>query len=316
MPSLFSKAAASLIGLGLALASSGANAADLNSSYYGNKESGYWWYKDPKEAKPKPPIEPPPQELDQAAKREKVPFTLEWLRKNFDRIKEEAIENPDDKDKVRAYLYAVRVIQDKAQNFADSAHEIAKTDPYLDASSRVPISAAALRETLSLQDDAKRELLNIVGEKGGLWFFFDTRCKYCQYQHRILEQFKAQHPNIRMRYISLDGKAFPGMKNVYRDQGQARRLNLKITPAVVFVSPPANLSIISLGMNTVDELEKKTIMAARIAGMLPEDILKQYQYHRRGNLETKDLRDGVEGLDMNDPKEWVKFLQDKIEGRY
>lgn len=295
------------------------SAKESTGEYYSKGEQGYWWYKDPpKPVKVEPLLEKPvekPVEVE-AKPKEDEPFSVKWIQKNFDRIKEDAIENPEDKDKVRAYLYAVKVVLDKAQNFADSANDIAKLDPYLDASNSVPMSGMAGKQLLKLQDTAKAEILKMLSEKAGFWFFFDTSCKFCGYQYDMLKNFQRLHPEMRIRSITLDGKKYNGMGKVYPDEGRAKRIGLKITPAIVLVAPPANFYIISQGMNTVSEIENKTIMAARVAKLIPEDLVKQYEYHTKGMIKDEDLK-GVDGkkVDMNNSKEWVKYLQDKIQGR-
>ena len=304
---------AAIITFGLLFSAAGAIAAESTGVYYGKKEEGYWWYKDPKKVKPPPVVvteEPKkPVEVDE-------PFSVKWIQKNFDRIKEEAIDNPDDKDKVRAYLYAVKIVMDKSQNFADSANDIAKMDPYLDASNYVPMSGIAGKQLLKLQQSAKKEILKVISEKAGFWFFFDTKCKFCGYQYDILQTFAGMHPDIRIRSITLDGKKFKGMGRVFPDEGRAKKIGLKLTPAIVLVAPPANFYVISHGMNTVSEIENKTIMAARIAKLIPEELVAQYEYHNKGLIKDKDFKD-MDGkdVDMTDSKSWVKFLQDKIEGR-
>jgi conjugal transfer pilus assembly protein TraF len=295
------------------LMSSGySQAAESTGAYYGKSEQGYWWYKDPK--KLPPPVVPEEPKKDEKPVDE--PFSVKWIQKNFDRIKEDAIENPDDKEKVRAYLYAVKVVMDKAQNFADSANDIAKLDPYLDASNYVPMSGIAGKQVFRLQAQAKQEILKVISEKAGFWFFFDTKCKFCGYQYDILQTFAGIHPNMRIRSITLDGKKFKGMGKVFPDEGRAKRLGLKLTPAIVLVAPPANFYVISHGMNTITEIENKTIMAARVAKLIPEELVSQYEYHTKGLIKDQDLKD-AEGkdVDMTDSKSWVKFLQDKIEGR-
>ena len=288
------------------------------AAYYGEKEDGWFWYKDPALApkpKPKPPEEPKPTPEPKEAK--PAPFSVEWLRANIDKLRDDAIENPDDKDKVTAYLYAVQVMMDKAQNFANAAHEIATTDPLLDNNNRIPLGSASKSAMLSLQEGARKEIMAYLKDRAGLWFFFDSKCSFCSQQNTLLNTFKLKNPDFIVRNITMDGVQLPGMKDAIRDQGQAKRLGLKITPTLVLAVPPNTFAIVSQGLITAAELEDKMIMSSRIAKVIPEDMMKKYQIYEKGVLKTDDFKD-LEGkpVNMDDPASWVKYLQEKLQARF
>lgn len=293
----------------------------VHAEYYDKKAQGYWWYQDPKEAKPKP-IEPP-KEAPQAAPNEKKDgpelFSLQWMRENFERVRDDAIDNPEDKDKMAAYLYMVRMVMDKAQNFSNSAQDMNKTDPLLDASSRIPLSGQQRVELDRMSSAEKRRALNKLADVAGLWFFFDTRCKFCAHQYRMLQTFSVYNPKIKLRNISIDGKYFSGMTNVYKDQGQARAFNISITPSLVMLAPPDKVMVLSLGMTTVDNIEDKMLVAARVEKILPDEYFEVQQMAKnRGGLNDKDFKDigKQKDIDPNNAKEWVDFLKGKIKEKY
>lgn len=296
-----------------------------SANYYGNKERGYWWYQDPP-----PPREPEPAEeipeVDvviegvegEAEEEEPELFSLKWLRENFDTIKDEAIENPDDKTKVAAYLYSVRMIMDKAQNFADSAHDMVMTDPLLDNTSRVPLTGEARRALGRMTAKERREALNAMTDVAGLWFFFDTRCNFCKYQYNILKTFSRYNPDMKIRYISMDGKYFKGMENVYRNQGQAESMKISITPSVVMLAPPNKVMVLSLGMSTANQLEEKILVAARTEKLLPPEMFELQRSNRRGGLSDEEIKEigRDKKIDTKNPAEWIDFLRGKLMEKY
>lgn len=295
--------------------------AQETRAYYGGKEEGWFWYKDPvapPEPKPQVPQPSPKEEkTEPAAPKGPAPFSVAWLRENMDLLRDDAIENPDDKEKVRAYLYAVRVMMDKAQNFADSAHDIANTDPLLDNNNRIPLGSASKSAMLQLQASAKTEIIKYLSERVGVWFFYDGKCSFCRSQVPLLNQFKQAHPALRVRNVSMDGSRLPGLTGeTLRDKGQAKRIGLKITPTMVLIIPPSTFSIVSQGLITSAELEDKIILAARTANMIPEELLAPYQIHRRGVLTGQDFKNGEAEIDMSDPAQWIRYLQEKLQGRY
>jgi len=85
----------------------------------------------------------------------------------------------------------------------------------------------------------------------------------------------------------------------------------------VMVAPPNTYAIVSQGLITSSDLEDKILMSARMANVIPEELLKKYQIYNKGVLTTDDLKtDSGERVDMTDPAQWVKFLQEKLQGRY
>lgn len=298
--------------------------------YYGGKSEGWFWYKDPVEKKkqePKapapekpqePPKAPPPPKEEVKVKPEDVPFSVAWLKKNYERLHEEAIENPDDPDKVRAFLYVQRIILDKAQNFATAAHLIANTDPLLDETNRVPLDTAAKFAVMRGLDVAKKTALKDLAQKGGIFFFFDSSCAHCKTQQEALG-WLAQDYGFRIKNISVDGKGLPGMTNWVKDTGQAKALNLKITPTTMFVVPPDNYYIISQGTHSAETLGEKILLAAQEKKLISPDLAKNMNLFERGVLSAQDMRDP--GLldavkDSQDSKVWVNRLRERLGTKY
>lgn len=309
-----------LLMLGVALPAGSAT----QNSFYSGKEEGFFFYKDPREKEKKPEQAPPPPPPPEQAppeppkaekKPEDVPFSVAWLRKNLEKLRDLAIDNPSN-DNIANYLYANRVMLDKADTFSDKAMEVAQTDPFLDENNRVPIASAMNNWVMGNRLKAKDELLKHLSTKAGLWFFFDSKCKWCAAQYESVKKFGKQH-NFLVRNISLDGRPLPGMDQWVPDQGQFKRIGLTLSPSVVVAVPPTTMLIVSQGMTSIQGLEERTLMAASAHKVLPADLRRDYDIYERGRLTDDDLNEKkLPDLDPNDPKAWVQYLRDALKGRY
>lgn len=287
--------------------------AEQNSKvFYGDKEEGWFFYKDPRELKPKAPVpvQPEPPKSEKQVEKKSEMFSVEWLRANMDKLRDVAIDNPTDTN-IRAYLYAQRVTLDKAQNFANAASVIANTDPLLDENNRIPFASALKASLMRVVGQAREDTLKQMAQKGGIWFFFDSKCDMCRIQYPVLESFRKQYGFVT-RNISMDGKALPGMEQFLPDHGQAAGLGLKITPTLVFVVPPNNYMIISQGANSVDGIGDKVLLAANHLKLVPEDLARKQNVFNNGILSTEEMK-GLEQTE--DPEKWVEYLQKALGGK-
>lgn len=284
-------------------------------AFYQDKERGWHWYEDPpvvKEKKPEPKQPAPPAKPEQKADVPAKPpiFGAAWLRENLSILRDDAIDNPDDENKIRAYMYAQRVLLDRAQRFATAASTLAQTDPLLDETSRVPFDTAAAAALHSGMSKDKEEAVKYLAGKGGILFFFDSTCAYCTTQFQALDWLKTNY-GFTVRNVSVDGKPIPGMRNDWRkDEGQARALGLTMTPTTIYAVPPDKFYIISQGFHAADTLSDKMIMSAMMDKLLPERLAKSLKSFDNGVLSAEDLRDPA--LNPDDSKAWVNQLRRKL----
>lgn len=297
-----------------------AGAGRAESPFYQDKERGWHWYEDPPAKKEQPPekVEPlrpaPPPSAKTPEPKGPAMFSAAWLRENMDKLRDDAIDHPDDPAKVRAFLYSQRVLMDKAQRFASSASTMAQTDPLLDETNRIPMDAAAIAAVQQGISKDREEALKYMAGVGGILFFFDSTCPHCTTQFAALEWLKKDH-GFTVKNISVDGKPIPGMSVGWvRDEGQAKALGLTIMPTTIFAVPPDRYYIISQGYHSAQTLGEKIVMAALGDKLLPERLVKSQQVYERGVLTAEDLRDPA--VNSTDTKAWVDSLRKKLGTRY
>ncbi len=282
--------------------------------FFDRKSEGWYWYIDPKD---QPPEEKAPAVVladkpthTKAETAKKEPFSVEWLRENMPKLLDAAVNNPT-KENVEAYFYAQRVAMDKSQRYAEQARQVVANDPFLDENNRVPIASYTkpffLRETQEAKDVALKHIASV----GGLWVFFDSKCKFCQPQANSVAELSKKY-GILTNFISMDGKGLPNIAQFSRDKGHAKQLKLKITPTTVLVVPPNNFYIVSQGMMAQDQLADRILLAAESNSLLPKDISTRLNAYDRGVLTNEDTQDGR----SDDPKQWVQKLKDRLQSRY
>jgi conjugal transfer pilus assembly protein TraF len=280
--------------------------------FFSRKSEGWYWYIDPRdEVKPEPlKVQPPKPAAKTSEPAKAAPFSVEWLRTNMPKLLDAAVNDPT-KENVEAYLYAQRVTMDKSQRYAEQSQRVVAADPFLDENNRVPIASYTKPFFLRQAQEGKLEALKHVATVGGLWVFFDSKCNFCQPQVNTANELAKKYGLIT-KFISMDGKGLPNVKQFVRDSGQAKRLNLKITPTTVLVVPPNNFFVVSQGIMAQDQLSDRILLAADSNALLPKELSAKMNSYERGVLTTDDTQQGR----TDDPKVWVKYLKDRLESRY
>lgn len=296
-----------------------------NSNFLKGQADGWFWYKDPKEVPVKKPIIPLPEKIEMVKgegksipsklkpKDGKSPFSVAWLREAMPRLQEEAIDNPTTEN-VSAYLYAQRVTMDKAQVYAEKTQEVVASDPFLDENNRVPIASFASAQFDRSVSKGKEDAMKHIATKAGLWVFYDSSCTFCGPQVNQVNEIAKKY-GFNTKFISVDNHALPGtLANLewVKETGQAKNLNVTITPTTILVSPPNNYYVVSQGLMAQDALSDRLILAAQTHNMLSPDVLAGVQKYQRGVLKTDDLKDGA----SDDPKLWIDKLKNRLQGRY
>lgn len=273
------------------------------------KGEGWFWYKDPKEKKPKKPAPEMMAKVDVQPKKDE-PFSTAWLRKNLPIFIDRAMDNPT-KENIEARMYAQRVALDKAQNFAEAAQRVVYADPFLDENNRVPLSTFAKPAFLLSVEKSGNAALDELAKTGGLWMFFDSKCDYCKVQAHILKRVAKKH-GFLTKFISLDGKGTPEIPDFVKDNGHVAMLNMRVTPTTVLVVPPKTYLVVSQGMMAETQLEERILIAAESQNLLSPELAAKVAQYSRGVLKTDDLNNGA----GDDPAVWVKTLKDRLKGRY
>ena len=292
--------------------------AQATNDFIEGKEEGWFWYEDPiipEEPEPVPPEAPPP--VKPPAKPPAKPpgpsvFSVQWLKAQLPKLREKAIDNPT-RENVQIYMYAQRVMMDKADRFSTMFKRVALTDPLLDENNRFPFATAFKSVTLRANEWAQKKILKNLSKKAGIFFFYSSSCKYCHFQIFPLKQFALRY-GFEIRMISLDGKPMPGMEKMpfIKDAGWAKSWKISVVPAIVLAAPPDRVGVVSQGLLSTTALVSRILLTAEEMKLLGDEDLKLAHLDERGLLTTDDMS-FPDGVDPNDPKSWMAYLKDRLE---
>ncbi|MBI6653822.1 conjugal transfer protein TraF, partial [Pseudomonas veronii] len=199
-------------------------ASEEPTRFIERKSEGWFFYKDPKELPPTPPVILVPQNPADTTRKaltkdQQEPFSVTWLRENMPKLLDAAIDNPS-KENVEAYMYAQRVAMDKSQRYAEMTTRVVAADPFLDENNRVPIATYTKPFFLRNAQAGISDALKHVAKVGGLWVFFDSKCSFCQPQVNTVQEIAKQYGFVT-KFISMDGKTLPNVPEFVPNAGQA-----------------------------------------------------------------------------------------------
>lgn len=284
--------------------------------FFQEKEEGWFWKKSPPEPVPPKPVKSAPVVVTPVAPAKqaetkspaKAPFSVAWLREHMPKLMDRAIDDPTPEN-IAAYMYAQRVAMDKSQVFAETAQRVVMADPLLDENNRASLATYGRVLTMQGQSAAKDSILKRLKDVSGLWFFYDSECAYCVDMAETMVNFKALY-GFHTKFVSMDGRPIKGVTEWVKDQGQAKKLELTITPSLVMVVPPNNYYVISQGIMALSDIADRILVAAENQNMLSQAEVRALHPHRSGILTAQDTSDGA----TTDPVELVKNIRQKILG--
>ncbi len=235
--------------------------------------------------------------------------TVDWLRKNYPLLEQRAIDNPTQTN-VEAYLYAKRIILDKAQRFEEMDMKVINSDPLLNENNRIPLASMGAQSIAKANLDAEDQAVREMAKTGGLMVFVDGNCRFCSQQLPIIDRLDKQY-GMQALIISIDGRTPKGYNGkVVRDNGMFRKLHLQLTPSIVYVphpkayrgSDPNRYLVISQGFYAQDQLVKQIAYAGFETNLLTADVSQDLSVWDKGVAATTDLNQLK--LDPNHPEQF------------
>jgi len=225
-----------------------------DAAYWLRKREGWFWYRDPPVAAPRPapPASKPPREL----------VEFEAMQKRLEDLKRVAVMNPTDTN-LTAYMRYQRMVMDKSEHFAERWQRLVWTVPELDYGlTGRPTNAMAINVFDEQQRDRQAQTLKSLAASHGLIFVFRGDCPHCHRFAPILKRFE-QEFGFTVLAISMDGRAIPEYPNARPDNGMAARLNATAVPAL-YLTAPATRQIVPVGfgvMSMTDLVERIAALA-------------------------------------------------------
>lgn len=255
------------------------------NGFFERGAEGWFWYEDPPEPPKKeeiipppppptviPPPEPPPEIIEEEEPKP-LAFSTEWLRINLPKYLDIATDEPT-LENVSNYLYLQRLAMDKAEQFAQASQMAVVGNPFLDESTRRPFATFAAQDLDRKAGVRSDEMLKKVGERAGLFFFFD-HSEGSMFQLPLIEAL-IKATGIPIVAISVDGIELPNnpLKDVRLDQGQAEMLNIQAYPAIFLVTMDGTFSSIAQTIISLEELKQRILVVANRENVITDTEFK------------------------------------------
>lgn len=220
--------------------------------YYKDKEKGWFWYL---EEKKKEEAKKAKEETRPQAKKGLQDMTTDELRAYSEEKLKAALDRPS-VENVHEYMVVQKFVLEKAENFTTTWQQVLRLYPDLDWTVEHPVSAVGGDIYKRLREEQITGVINELARYGGLFFFYESTCPYCQEQAAILKTFQDLH-GMNVMAISLDGGGLPEFPDYKKNNGIAQNLGVSRMPTIILALPPAGLAPVSTGIVTLSELRER-----------------------------------------------------------
>lgn len=251
-----------ILSVGMSPVAVPALATDVPRPFWEDREFGWFWYEDPPLSADENP-EPPPdaflflKQLDlDGVDLETLPLlSLKWL---LQAKREHALDAPT-VESVREYFLVHKASFNRAQRFTDMWQLALMQEPELDFNTEHPPSALGHQINVQMTHDQDQQILSEFRQEGGLFFFFTSKCPYCQAQSKVLKVFADEY-GIKIFPITQNGEGLPEFPNAQQDNGMGESIGVKMVPALVFALPEARYLVpIGAGFLTKEEITRRIV---------------------------------------------------------
>lgn len=310
--------------LGLLLLTALFNASNALSAdpFYGNenRKKGFYWHEPPPEEKPKEkpqtPTTPKPQPLS-PKNQETIVLDTAWLRENIERLRDTAIESPNDTN-LANFAYAQRLTLDYSTRFSTRMTEYLQKDPVLDEENRRPTAAVGLHAFEAARLKNERNVLKKINDNAHIWFFYSSTCPYCLKQVPILKELRHRY-GTNILAVSMDGGTLPGLEQfdtvVDVNATMTNRLGVSATPTMFLVSNQKEYFYpLAVGLESLDRVVDRLMLAARETNIIDDETFNETKHVKEINIfdNSKDVIEADKGRIENDPEYLSELLRAKL----
>ncbi|MBA3895930.1 MAG: conjugal transfer protein TraF [Sphingomonadaceae bacterium] len=225
-----------------------AAAADQGGDFYCRRRLGTWFYCDkPKRAPRSPQSAPTPSQS--------ANDRIKAIAAELDELKARAVLEPTTEN-VTAYIAFQRAQLDRASTFADVWQRAIWQNPALDYTLQRPVSTVAKRAWIDNRSADRSAVLQRIGQRYGVFYFYAQSCAACEIQAPILKSV-ADINGLHVQAVSMDGGPNRVFPNYFVDSGQSARMGLtsRATPSLVLFDTLTKRPIpIGTGLMAADEI--------------------------------------------------------------
>ncbi|GAY24757.1 conjugal transfer protein TraF [Sphingobium sp. 22B] len=234
-------------------ATDGVEQSDAGDDFYcRERRLGQWFYCVRPKAEPEKPAQTPQQS---AADR------MAAITKELDELKARAILEPTEQN-VIAYVRFQREQLDRASTFSDTWQRALWQNPDLDYTLQRPVSTVGKRAWLDNRKADRDAVLETLGQRYGLFYFYAQSCGACEIFGPILKSVADSH-GMAVMAVSMDGGPNRDFPDYVVDAGQRVRMGVpgNETPALVLFDTATKRTVpVGFGMLSADEIMDRIFM--------------------------------------------------------
>ncbi len=211
-----------------------------DDSFYQDKTSGWFWYKDPKINQKN--IKPEPDFAEQ----------VDFEKEELDKVLKTAIKAPTDANLVKFIKLRNKLI-DQSYNFGLRLRQVDLMNPELDELKTYPVNQVSKEIYKTQKRKHIEQKIAGLTQTHGLFYVFASSCAYCHAFAPTVKNFVSKYA-WSLIPITLDGipiAEFPDARQVH---GLERKLNIKAIPALIMVEPKSG-KVIPITTGVVSEEE-------------------------------------------------------------
>ncbi|MGI2205241.1 conjugal transfer protein TraF [Shewanella oncorhynchi] len=264
--------------------------SSAKENFYKQREKGWYWHEFIPE--PEPEVEEekePPAQFSEPTDTEQSKNSVEamsvkWFQENLPKAKELALNTGKPED-VKRYLYIQRAAIDRANQFAATYISEQMFDPYLDEGLRRPENDVSLQTFKGAQSENQWKLIETIGKKATLIYFYGSQCPYCAKQTPYLIRLAKEY-GWSVMPISLDGGKVPNddffVLGDYRvaTSEMAQRFDVLATPTLYLTNNTGDYFLLSSGLIGMDSLSERIIELASREKIISQNELNNVKQVR------------------------------------
>lgn len=230
---------------------------NLHAAFFGKRAEGWHWYQDPM------PIQTEEQDKTQnRGEKLSANEVVETYKKELENRLHFAWVNPNFKN-IKAYQELQKEMLDKAQNFSEMWMRVVYNIPELDHTLVAPVNHKARHLYFDQKQQEATQTIQNLANTHGLFFFFDSQCRFCQEFAPIVQLFSKRY-HWEVMPISADGGPLKEFSRPLTDNGIIHQWKIDRFPALFAVNPEAQEVIpIAYGMTSLDEIETRILLLAK-----------------------------------------------------
>lgn len=208
------------------------------------KAEGWAWYEDPEKLK-KEEIQKPssPNEEFSAAK------------KDLEEKLAKALLEPTHEN-VMTYMQEQQRWLDQSTEFAKVWSRLLLLHPYLDNTTRVPVSQYGLQAYKQSIQEQKEALISGLAKENGLFFFYEGENLASKVFAEVVKEFSKKY-GWNVLAISVDGTYLKEFAESKLDNGISEKFGITVFPALVLINPKEEfIAPVSFGLTSLDKIEQ------------------------------------------------------------